>query len=61
MTKQKKKVSYKARKLIRSQKKVKIYYKRMDQKAIVIFKTNNIFFNVCGRLRDKPYLYSNFY
>lgn len=39
----------------------KIYLKRINQKAIVVFKTNNIFFNICGQLRNKPYLYSNFY
>lgn len=57
----KKKITYKIRKLIHSKKKPKIYYERMQQQAIVAFKRNNMFFNICGRLREKPHLYSNFY
>jgi len=61
LAKQNKKISYKIRKIIHSQKPPKIYFTRMNQRAIIVFKTNNIFFNVCGRLRIKPYLYSTFY
>lgn len=61
IAKKNKKTSYKIRKLMHSQKPPKVYFNRMSQRAIIAFKTNNIFFNICGKLRSKPYLYSTFY
>ena len=49
------------RKILYAKKMPKIYFIRMYQKAIVAFKKNNTFFNISGRLRKKPYLYSNLY
>jgi hypothetical protein len=57
----KKKTTYRTRKILYAKKLPKIYFKRMKQRAIITFKRNNTFFNICGKLRIRPYLFSNFY
>ena len=57
----KKKTTYKMRQILYAKKLPKLYFTRLDKKIMVTFKRNNMFFNVCSRLRQRPYLFTNLY